>query len=75
LAKRYSLITRSRDQKLAQIEEITKQKTMKITNDIYLAPKDREPEEEPDPEQELSADEMDRIDAINESRSKRFNGR
>ena len=34
----------------------------------------REPEEEPDPE-ELSADEMDRIDARNEARSNRFNGR
>ena len=37
----------------------------------------REPEEEPEePEkEELSGDEMDRIDARNESRSNRFNGR
>jgi hypothetical protein len=35
----------------------------------------REPEDEPEPEQELAADEMDRIDARNEARSNRYNGR
>lgn len=55
------------------------QNRMKITNDIYLAPKERFPDEseetrELDPD-EPSADEMDRADIWREQRKNARNGR
>lgn len=46
---------------------------MKITNDIYLAPKERFPELEDEPDEEPSPDEMDRADERAERMANRRN--